>query len=103
MKSTDYPRMMFHRMLPPVTVQNEEEEAALGPEWSRIVQAQALPEEQKPAKPPHYEPEPEDEPLVDPDEEPEEQPDEEQPQKPAALKPRRARPPAPMSKHKRKL
>ena len=100
MKSTDYPRMMFHRMLPPVTVNNEDEETALGPEWSRVIQAQALPEERKPAPPPKYEPEPEDEPLADPDEE--EKPDEQPQESASPLKPRRGRPPAPMSKQKRK-
>jgi hypothetical protein len=33
----DYPRMMFHRTKPWVIVITEAEEAALGPEWSRIV------------------------------------------------------------------
>ena len=33
----DYPRMMFHRSLDPVTVFSEPEEAALGPEWSRTI------------------------------------------------------------------
>jgi len=33
----DYPRMMFHRMHQPVIVLSPEEEAELGPEWSRIV------------------------------------------------------------------
>ncbi|HKE24981.1 MAG TPA: hypothetical protein VKB88_21615 [Bryobacteraceae bacterium] len=41
----DYPRMMFHRTLEPVTVYSEDEEAALGPEWSRIIQPPAPPEE----------------------------------------------------------
>ena len=105
MKSGDYPRMMFHQMLPPVVVNSEDEEAALGPEWSRLIQAHALPEEQKPAPQPKYEPEPEEEPLVDPDEEeePDEKPDEQPQESASALKPKRARPPAPMSpKHKRK-
>jgi len=104
MKSTDYPRMMFHRMLPPVTVNNEDEEVALGPEWSRIIQARAaLPAEQKPAKRPQ--PEPEEEPMVpggDEDEETEEKPDEQPQESASPLKPRRGRPPAPMSKQKRK-
>ena len=100
MKSGDYPRFMFHQMLPPVVVHNEDEEAALGPEWSRLIQAQALPGEQKPAPQPRYEPEPEEEPLADPDED--EKPDE-QPQESASdLKPKRGRPLLPMSRQKRK-
>lgn len=34
-KTRDYPRWMFHRREPAVIVRNEEEEAALGTEWSR--------------------------------------------------------------------
>jgi len=103
MKSGDYPRMMFHQMLPPVVVNSEDEEAALGPEWSRIIRAQALPMEDKPKPSPKYEPEPEDEPLVEPDEEEPEEKPEEQPQECAPdLKPKRGRPPAPMSRQKRK-
>jgi len=41
----DYPRMMFHRTDEPVTVFSEEEEAALGPEWSRRIWPAALPDE----------------------------------------------------------
>jgi hypothetical protein len=33
----NYPRMLFHRSLPPVTVQSPSEEQALGPEWSRTI------------------------------------------------------------------
>jgi hypothetical protein len=35
MSTGDYPRMLFHRQKPPVIVQSEAEEAALGAEWSR--------------------------------------------------------------------
>jgi hypothetical protein len=45
MDSADYPRMMFHRQHEPVTVQSEEEEAALGAEWSRIFPPPSEPEE----------------------------------------------------------
>lgn len=62
--SADYPRMMFHRQLEPVIVQSEEEEAALGGEWSRTI---PLPGTQEPPPPPPEEPEPE-----EPEEEPEE-------------------------------
>jgi hypothetical protein len=58
----DYPRMLFHRSLPPVTVQSEPEERALGPEWSRTV-----PAEEPPAEP------------EEPDEPEEEKPEERQP------------------------
>lgn len=68
----NYPRMMFHPRQDPVTVYSEEQEAALGREWSRTIVA-SLPREEKPVKPP--EPEPEEEPWPeDPDEEPEEPP-----------------------------
>ena len=65
----NYPRWMFHRTRPMVMVQNEKEEKALGPEWSRIpVTAAALPPEEKPQPPP--EPEPgEDEPETEEEEE----------------------------------
>lgn len=41
--SQDYPRWMFHRVEPPVIVQTEAEEAALGAEWSRIIQPREEP------------------------------------------------------------
>jgi hypothetical protein len=34
-RDPNYPRMMFHRTLDPVTVRSESEELALGAEWSR--------------------------------------------------------------------
>jgi hypothetical protein len=37
MSTADYPRMLFHRRLEPAVVQSEEEEAALGAEWSRTI------------------------------------------------------------------
>jgi len=59
----DYPRMMFHASgLAPVIVFNQTEEKALGPEWSRKIQA-ALPTEQKPPPVPAPEPEPEEPPV----------------------------------------
>jgi hypothetical protein len=42
----NYPRMLFHRSLPPVTVQSQSEEQALGPEWSRTI-----PVEEEPGEP----------------------------------------------------
>jgi len=85
---------MFHKMLPPVVVNTEDEEAALGPEWSRRIQAQALPEEQKPAPPPRYEPQ-EEEGDGEPEEKPQEQPQE------STLAPRRPRPPLPLGKRRK--
>jgi len=41
----DYPRMMFHRTLDPVTIHSADQEADLGPEWSRIIWPAAPPEE----------------------------------------------------------
>jgi len=49
----DYPRMMFHRTDEPVTVFSEEEEAALGPEWSRRIWPAAPPEDPQPEAPPN--------------------------------------------------
>jgi hypothetical protein len=49
--SVDYPRMMYHRSQDPVIIQSEEEEAALGPEWSRTIPA-AEPPAQEPKSPP---------------------------------------------------
>jgi hypothetical protein len=65
MNSADYPRMMFHRALQPVIIQSEEEEAALGAEWSRTIpQPDPVP---VPAGPPLEEPEPgEEEPTEEP-------------------------------------
>src|SRR5215471_3784352 len=100
----NYPRMMFHPSKDPVTVHSEEQEAALGAEWSRTVLA-ALPHEHKPAKLP--EPEPEEEPE---EEEPDEEPEPEDPaEEPAdhtetahapAHKPKRAKAPAHKPPHK---
>jgi|SRR5215831_15986135 len=50
----NYPRWMFHRTRPMVMVQNADEEAALGPEWSRTMW-NALPAEEKPEKMPDTE------------------------------------------------
>jgi hypothetical protein len=49
--NADYPRMLFHRSLPPVTVQSQSEEQALGPEWSRTIPAEEPPDVQPPAEP----------------------------------------------------
>jgi hypothetical protein len=43
----DYPRWMFHRREPAVIVRNEEQEAALGAEWSRKI----LPRDPEPTPP----------------------------------------------------
>jgi len=62
----NYPRWMFHRYKQMVCVNNQDEEVALGPEWSRTQfppASAALPKEEKPKKMPEpEEPEPEDEP-----------------------------------------
>jgi hypothetical protein len=58
----NYPRMLFHRSLPPVTVHSEAEEQALGPEWSRTIPAEeppaepGEPEEEKPGDRPPLRP-----------------------------------------------
>jgi hypothetical protein len=85
----DYPRWMFHPTHEMRMVQNEEEEAALGPGWSRDIRVQ-MPPEEKPARrvPERYEPEPEPEPVFDPDEPDEGKPDQ-QPQERAAPVPAR--------------
>lgn len=57
----NYPRMMFHRSKDPVIVYSEEQEAALGREWSRTIPS-VLPAEEKPVPLPKPEPEPEEEP-----------------------------------------
>jgi hypothetical protein len=67
----NYPRMLFHRSLPPVTVQSQSEEQALGPEWSRTILAP------KSAAPPVHPPEPE-KPVEEPPEPEEEEPEEEE-------------------------
>jgi hypothetical protein len=69
----NYPRMMFHRTLAPVTVHSEAEERALGPEWSRTI-----PAEEPPAEP---------EEPGEPDEPEEEKPEERQPLRPPVRKP----------------
>jgi len=80
----DYPRMLFHRSKPPVTVYSEEEEAALGAGWSRTI---PQPEPEPAASKWHPEPEEEPEPEL-PEEKPEE---EEQPaSEDAPVKPKRA-------------
>lgn len=73
----DYPRWMFHREHEMKLVQNEEEEAALGPGWSRDIRVQ-VPSEEKPARrvpEQEYPPEPE-APDFDEEEKPDEQPQE---------------------------
>lgn len=65
MTFADYPRMLFHRNHDPVIVQSEEEEAALGAEWSRIIlspeepAAVAIPSPAEPEPPQPEPPEPE--------------------------------------------
>jgi len=74
--SGDYPRWMFHRHYEPLMVDNEEQEAALGPGWSRLIQArvEATAADYEPKKPPQREdPPPSDD---EGDEKPEEQPQE---------------------------
>jgi hypothetical protein len=74
--NTDYPRMLFHRSLAPVTVYSEAEEKALGPEWSRTIPAEDPPEVQPPAEP------------EEPDKPEEDEPEEErQPLRPPVRKP----------------
>lgn len=53
----DYPRMLFHRSLPAVTVYTPTEEKALGPGWSRTILAQE-PEAPDDDEEPEQEPEP---------------------------------------------
>jgi hypothetical protein len=66
MPNTDYPRMMFHKLKQPVTVQTRDEEDALGREWSRTIWSASKAAAPEPA------PEPEPEPYPpEPDEEPE--------------------------------
>lgn len=94
----NYPRWMFHRSLDPVMIHSPEEEAALGPEWSRRVWA-ALSREEKPepVPEPYEEPEEPEEPVVD---------DPAQPEPVPPAKPKRGRPaahkPAHTAVHKRK-
>ena len=89
----NYPRMMFHPRKDPVTVYSEEQEAALGREWSRRMFA-SLPREEKPSKVVY--PEPEDEPEPEPEPEEPEEPVEEPAAAEAAppVKPKRGRPAA---------
>jgi hypothetical protein len=47
----DYPRMLFHPTKDWVIVKSAEEEAALGPEWSRTIPAPE-PSAQEPKPPP---------------------------------------------------
>lgn len=67
MANLDYPRMLFHRTQEPVTVHSRDEENALGPEWSRVIQPKSAPE---PAPPPleevPHDPVQDDEPADDP-------------------------------------
>ena len=91
----NYPRMMFHRSKDPVTIHSEEDEAALGPEWSRTILA-ALAREEKPARTP----DPEQEPEEEEPEEPDEQPEPEDVEQIEAPKPKRGRPPAHKLPHK---
>ncbi len=97
----NYPRWMFHRSKPMVCVNSQEEEAALGREWSRTPlpsAATALPKEDKP--------EPE-EPVEDEPEEPEEEKPEEEPHpatrpvRPPARKTAARKPAARTKAHKR--
>jgi hypothetical protein len=76
--NADYPRMLFHRSLAPVTVHSEAEEKALGPEWSRTIPAEEPPEVQPPAEP--EEPDEQEDPE-------EEKPEERQPVQPPLRKP----------------
>ncbi len=65
----NYPRWMFHRTKPMVCVNNQEEEAALGPQWSRTPlppAATALPKEEKPEPEPEEEPEEDEKPIEEP-------------------------------------
>jgi hypothetical protein len=55
--NNDYPRMLFHRTKEPVTVQNRDEEYALGKEWSRTIWPAA--DAAEPDAPAAPEPEPE--------------------------------------------
>jgi hypothetical protein len=83
----NYPRMLFHRSLPPVTVQSQSEEQALGPEWSRTIPA---PRSAPPVRPLEPEKPAEDEPPEPEEDEPEEEePEEErvQPVRPPLHKP----------------
>ena len=56
----DYPRMLFHRSEPAVTVYSRVEEEALGPGWSRTIPAQDPddPDEDEPEQEPKKKPEP---------------------------------------------
>jgi hypothetical protein len=90
----NYPRMLFHRSLPPVTVQSQSEEQALGPEWSRTIPGTIpgtipVPKSAPPVYPPEPEKPEEDEPPEPEEDEPEEeQPEEErQPLRPPLRKP----------------
>ncbi|PWT71034.1 MAG: hypothetical protein C5B60_11450 [Chloroflexi bacterium] len=77
----DYPRWMYHRTKPAMVISNEEEEAALGAEWSRDIRV-SLPKEDKPQPIPEpEEPEPEEEEEVEVELEPE-KPEEEKPKEP---------------------
>ena len=88
--NADYPRWMFHAKYEPLIVDNEEQEAALGPGWTRTIQARvtltdddvaalketaALPPEEKPLPKPKPGEEP-DRYDDEPDEKPEDQPQE---------------------------
>jgi len=72
----NYPRMMFHKTMGYTIVKSEEEEAALGPSWTRDAFASSLPPEDKPL--PKPDPEPEEEPDEEEEEKPDEQPQEQQ-------------------------
>ncbi len=100
----NYPRWMFHRTKAMVCVNNPEEEAALGPQWSRTPlppAASALPKEEKPAKIPEPEEPIEDEPEPE-EEEPEEEPHPaDRPVRPPVRKPAARKPAARTKTHKR--
>ena len=91
----DYPRMMFHRRKPPITIHNSEQERALGSEWSRTIPA---PEALRPpavmaSAPTEPEPEDEQEPQQsEPDPEPEPEKAPEPPPKPRKPAKRAAQP-----------
>ena len=53
----DYPRMLFHRSQPAVTVHSRFEEENLGPGWSRTILAQEPDQEEEPDEEEEDEPE----------------------------------------------
>jgi hypothetical protein len=59
----DYPRMLFHRTEPAVTVYSQVEEEALGPGWSRTIPARQPDQEDEPDDEEEKEPEKKEEPV----------------------------------------